>query len=257
MMLILTELQATRRGRGGGGGEGTNRKKEGIEFLIRGIAEQEEKKLESNRFDLVWIPSISTKMATAIDSNDPTITTINYDDPIEEDAKPSILQDEEEDENSAEIASMRARVLLMEAEAAKLRLMTAESISASGTTSDAMITDDEKEATDSRSVYVGNVRFHLLVFLFQRAVSSVRLVCDDIVVEARHARKKPSRSSKHKLTRNEFTIPIRSITLPRPKRFNLISAVAVPSIVSLFSSINSPDQKGTAVVLVRFETQGN
>lgn len=68
---------------------------------------------------------------------------------------------DEDAQNEKEINAMRARVVLMESEAAKLRLMTIESERVASQASaevDAMVTDDEKEATDSRSVYVGNVR---------------------------------------------------------------------------------------------------
>lgn len=59
-----------------------------------------------------------------------------------------------------EIIAMKARVAEMEKEAAMLRKMTAqaESEAEQGSSGQGM-TDDEKEAVDSRSIYVGNVRF--------------------------------------------------------------------------------------------------
>lgn len=75
-----------------------------------------------------------------------------------------LIDEDDVDIDAAEIAGMRARVLQMEDEAAKLRMMTAESErvaaaeSAANAGGDSVMTDDEKEATDSRSVYVGNVR---------------------------------------------------------------------------------------------------
>lgn len=61
--------------------------------------------------------------------------------------------------DEAEIAAMKARVAEMEQEAAKLREMTerAESEAAGNGGGDATMTDDDKEAVDGRSVYVGNV----------------------------------------------------------------------------------------------------
>lgn len=61
--------------------------------------------------------------------------------------------------DEAEIAAMKARVAEMEEEAAKLREMTerAESEAAGTSGADQTMTDDDKEAVDGRSVYVGNV----------------------------------------------------------------------------------------------------
>jgi len=70
----------------------------------------------------------------------------------------------EEDAEAAEIAAMKARVAEMEAEAAKLRELTAASEAASqgasnGGEGDVNMSDEDREATDSRSVYVGNVSY--------------------------------------------------------------------------------------------------
>jgi hypothetical protein len=51
----------------------------------------------------------------------------------------------------------RVTVAEMEAEAAKLREMTAASDAAADQNGDATMSDDDKEAVDSRSIYVGNV----------------------------------------------------------------------------------------------------
>jgi hypothetical protein len=94
------------------------------------------------------------------------MSTSNQDDPMSTPSEIINNRREEEDDidddaqNEKEINAMRARVVLMESEAAKLRLMTIESeriASQAAAEVDGMITDDEKEATDSRSVYVGNV----------------------------------------------------------------------------------------------------
>ena len=65
--------------------------------------------------------------------------------------------------DEAEILAMKARVAEMEQEAAKLREMTerAESEAAGQSGADATMTDDDKEAVDGRSVYVGNVSFNM------------------------------------------------------------------------------------------------
>ncbi|KAI5479284.1 hypothetical protein MNV49_003802 [Pseudohyphozyma bogoriensis] len=62
------------------------------------------------------------------------------------------------DKEAQEIAAMKARVAEMEKEAAMLRQMTAQAESEAAGGSAAM-TDEEKEAVDSRSVYVGNVDY--------------------------------------------------------------------------------------------------
>ncbi|GAA5954346.1 hypothetical protein JCM3765_004429 [Sporobolomyces pararoseus] len=75
----------------------------------------------------------------------------------------------EEDAEAAEIAAMKARVAEMEAEAAKLRELTAASEAAQasshgagngqGQEGDVNMSDEDREATDQRSVYVGNVDY--------------------------------------------------------------------------------------------------
>ncbi|GAA6016603.1 hypothetical protein JCM11491_006012 [Sporobolomyces phaffii] len=73
----------------------------------------------------------------------------------------------DEDAEAAEIAAMKARVAEMEAEAQKLRELTAASeataaASANGGAQegDVNMSDEDREATDSRSVYVGNVDYN-------------------------------------------------------------------------------------------------
>ncbi|GAA5877433.1 hypothetical protein JCM16303_003330 [Sporobolomyces ruberrimus] len=71
----------------------------------------------------------------------------------------------DEDAEAAEIAAMKARVAEMEAEAQKLRELTAASEAAQasanggGQEGDVNMSDEDREATDSRSVYVGNVDY--------------------------------------------------------------------------------------------------
>ncbi|GAA5891570.1 hypothetical protein JCM5296_004261 [Sporobolomyces johnsonii] len=69
----------------------------------------------------------------------------------------------DDDADAAEIAAMRARVAEMEAEAAKLRELTAASEAAQGgnggDAGDVNMTDEDREAVDARSVYVGNVDY--------------------------------------------------------------------------------------------------
>lgn len=60
----------------------------------------------------------------------------------------------QEDEEDAEIAAMKKRVAEMEAEAAKLREMSA----ALETQVDGDGVDEDKQRIDDRSIYVGNVR---------------------------------------------------------------------------------------------------
>ena len=64
--------------------------------------------------------------------------------------------------NMKELAAMKKRVEEMEAEASKLREMhEAEQKDADGqegSQGEAMETEDDRQAADSRSVYVGNVR---------------------------------------------------------------------------------------------------
>ncbi|SGY40251.1 BQ5605_C003g02342 [Microbotryum silenes-dioicae] len=87
----------------------------------------------------------------------------------EEDEDEVDLNDDGADEiDEAEIEAMKKRVAEMEAEAAKLRAMTAAATAAAAAASsnggsssnaggDIAMSDDEKEAVDSRSIYVGNV----------------------------------------------------------------------------------------------------
>jgi len=62
-----------------------------------------------------------------------------------------------DDQDAAEIAQMKARLSLMEEEAAKLREMTAQAERDQNAA--AVLSEDEKEAVDSRSIYVGNVDY--------------------------------------------------------------------------------------------------
>ncbi|GAA6057465.1 hypothetical protein JCM3770_000775 [Rhodotorula araucariae] len=70
----------------------------------------------------------------------------------------------DDDAEAAELAAMRARVAEMEAEAAKLRELTAASEAASssggGDGTDVNMSDEDREAVDARSVYVGNVDYN-------------------------------------------------------------------------------------------------
>ncbi|SCZ95948.1 BZ3500_MvSof-1268-A1-R1_Chr8-1g09903 [Microbotryum saponariae] len=88
----------------------------------------------------------------------------------EEDEDEVDLNDDGADEiDEAEIEAMKKRVAEMEAEAAKLRAMTAAATAAAAASSnggsssnaagDSAMSDDEKEAVDSRSIYVGNVDY--------------------------------------------------------------------------------------------------
>lgn len=63
----------------------------------------------------------------------------------------------EAEREALEIMAMKARVAEMEQEAAKLREMTAANEVEAEQNGAATLTDDEKEAVDSRSIYVGNV----------------------------------------------------------------------------------------------------
>ncbi|BGP37900.1 hypothetical protein JCM10449v2_001826 [Rhodotorula kratochvilovae] len=69
----------------------------------------------------------------------------------------------DDDAEAAELAAMRARVAEMEAEAAKLRELTAASEASSGGGADGTdvnMSDEDREAVDARSVYVGNVDYN-------------------------------------------------------------------------------------------------
>lgn len=79
----------------------------------------------------------------------------------------------EAEREALEIQAMKARVAEMEQEAAKLREMTAANEVEAEQNGATGMTDDEKEAVDSRSIYVGNV--------------SLRLLCHSACEEARGA----------------------------------------------------------------------
>lgn len=72
----------------------------------------------------------------------------------------------DDDPDANEIAMMKARVAEMEAEAAKLRELTAASEAATnqGGEGDTQMSDEDREAVDNRSIYVGNVRSFLIFF---------------------------------------------------------------------------------------------
>lgn len=106
----------------------------------------------------------------------------------------------------------------MEAEAAKLREMTAASdakqaAGAGDGNGDVSMGDEDKEAVDSRSVYVGNVSDSAL---HSKMILRLMLL---------------------------FVIR-RSTTRLRRRRFRVTLLRAVPSIASLSSSTSSPDPKG-------------
>ncbi|BGP22625.1 polyadenylate-binding protein 2 [Rhodotorula toruloides] len=74
----------------------------------------------------------------------------------------------DDDAEAPELAAMKARVAEMEAEAAKLRELTAASEAAAGggnaasngDGSDVNMSDEDRQAVDARSIYVGNVDYH-------------------------------------------------------------------------------------------------
>ncbi|GAA5847911.1 hypothetical protein JCM3766R1_003183 [Sporobolomyces carnicolor] len=69
----------------------------------------------------------------------------------------------DDDAEAAEIAAMKARVAEMEAEAQKLREMTAAAeanTNGAAPEGDVSMSDEDREATDQRSVYVGNVDYN-------------------------------------------------------------------------------------------------
>lgn len=125
----------------------------------------------------------------------------------------------DDDAEAAEIAAMKARVAEMEAEAAKLRELTAASEAAQasanggGQEGDVAMSDEDREATDQRSVYVGNVRSSRSLSLFP------------------HERLIPSSRC-------------RSIMLPLPKKSNNISLHVERSTESRFSLTSSRVRKG-------------
>jgi hypothetical protein len=72
---------------------------------------------------------------------------------------------QDDDADAKEIEAMKQRVAEMEAEAAKLRELTAAAEAANNQggsgEGDVNMTDEDREAVDSRSIYVGNVRLLL------------------------------------------------------------------------------------------------
>ncbi|BGP13652.1 hypothetical protein JCM10213_001331 [Rhodosporidiobolus nylandii] len=66
--------------------------------------------------------------------------------------------DGDDDAEAAELAAMKARVAEMEAEAQKLRELTAASEAATAE-GDTQMSDEDREAVDARSIYVGNVDY--------------------------------------------------------------------------------------------------
>ncbi|GAA5987602.1 hypothetical protein JCM11641_005379 [Rhodosporidiobolus odoratus] len=90
----------------------------------------------------------------------PTSTTSINQPPASETANQDSNADD--DAEAAELAAMKARVAEMEAEAQKLRELTAASEAASnaaGETGDVSMSDEDREAVDARSIYVGNVDY--------------------------------------------------------------------------------------------------
>lgn len=79
--------------------------------------------------------------------------------PMDHDAVDENGEDDGEDaeKEAAELAAMKARVAEMEREAQMLRDMTAKAESDAEASGSGAMGDDEKEAVDQRSVYVGNV----------------------------------------------------------------------------------------------------
>lgn len=65
--------------------------------------------------------------------------------------------DEDAEKEAQELAAMKARVAEMEREAQLLRDMTAKADSEQDANGQGAMGDDEKEAVDQRSIYVGNV----------------------------------------------------------------------------------------------------
>lgn len=83
----------------------------------------------------------------------PSSSTLFY--PFTTNPHPRHLQGDDEREQ-LEIAAMKARVAEMEQEAALLRQFSAVATAEADATIVPM-SDDEREAVDSRSIYVGNV----------------------------------------------------------------------------------------------------
>lgn len=127
-------------------------------------------------------------------------------------------------DEDAEIIAMKKQMEEMEAEAAKLREMTAQSEAEAGATSAAGGTvgpgEDEKEEVDNRSIYVGNVS------RAEHADVASHPFPDDLVIP----------SSLLIVSLNEST---RSTTEPHLKRYNNTSAAAAPLTASRSSATNS------------------
>ncbi|GAA5932659.1 polyadenylate-binding protein [Sporobolomyces koalae] len=101
------------------------------------------------------------------DDDKPTLDLSSASNPALASSAPDAT-DGDEDAEAREIAAMKARVAEMEAEAAKLRELTAASEAAAngasgasngGAEGDVTMSEEDREATDARSVYVGNVDY--------------------------------------------------------------------------------------------------
>lgn len=107
----------------------------------------------------------TTAQYTHSTSSDPSTTTSTAAVPPMQDEEIDIdgegINGEDEEAAAArdalEIIAMKARVAEMEQEAAKLREMNAAVAQESEENAPVGISDEEKEAVDSRSIYVGNV----------------------------------------------------------------------------------------------------
>lgn len=99
-----------------------------------------------------------------------------------------------------EIMLMKQRVEEMEREASKLRELQAAAAASNaeggeGEGGEAMETDDDKAAADSRSVYVGNVSIGLLRYLLSLEINSRALGSERLIML------QPRRRYKHTLER--------------------------------------------------------
>ena len=153
------------------------------------------------------LPTSSSSIPSTSQSNNPQTSTTGAGGAGEEDAE------------AAEIAAMKARVAEMEAEAAKLRELTAASEAASqgasnGGEGDVNMSDEDREATDSRSVYVGNVSSRSSLWF--------------------RSNSKTKQFVLHRLT-----------MLRHPKRFNNTLLHAVPSTESQSCSTSSRVPRGS------------
>lgn len=114
-------------------------------------------------------------MASTSNSNDDE--GVDYGDDVDEHDHDSDRRGAGEDmtEEERDIEAMKARVREMEAEAAKLKEMQAvaerEMAAARGETTptteggSAFLTEEEKQAVDARSIYVGNVSVYTGIFV--------------------------------------------------------------------------------------------